>query len=80
MDAAIKIYNLLKTDKRKERFDIILDPLQAVLQLALLSFCPKNSKLNIANNILTIQETDPELISFVPSAVDIGQRAAIQVA
>ena len=55
MDTTIKLYNLLKTDKRKERFDIILDPLQAVLQLSLLSFCPKYSKLNIANNILTIQ-------------------------
>ena len=55
MESLIKIYSLFKTDKRKERFDIILEPLQAVLQLALLAFCPKNSKLNIANNLLTIQ-------------------------
>jgi hypothetical protein len=45
----------MKTDKKKERFDIILEPLQAVAQLALLSFCPKGTKLAIANNLLTIQ-------------------------
>jgi hypothetical protein len=46
----------MKNEKKKERFDIILEPLQAVTQLALLSFCPKGSKLAIANNLLTIQE------------------------
>ena len=46
----------MKSEKKKERFDIILEPLQAVTQLALLSFCPKGSKLTIANNLLTIQE------------------------
>ena len=46
----------MKSEKKKERFDIILEPLQAVTQLALLSFCPKGSKLAIANNLLTIQE------------------------
>jgi hypothetical protein len=45
----------MKSDKKKERFDIILEPLQAVTQLALLSFCPRGSKLAIANNLLTIQ-------------------------
>jgi hypothetical protein len=45
----------MKSEKKKERFDIILEPLQAVTQLALLSFCPKGSKLAIANNLLTIQ-------------------------
>jgi hypothetical protein len=45
----------MKSDKKKERFDIILEPLQAVTQVALLSFCPKGSKLAIANNLLTIQ-------------------------
>ena len=45
----------MKSEKKKERFDIILEPLQAVTQLALLSFCPKGSKLTIANNVLAIQ-------------------------
>ena len=41
MDRVLSIYNLLKKEKKKERFDIILEPLQAIMQLALLSFCPK---------------------------------------
>jgi len=48
------IYNTL-ISKKKERFDIILEPLQAFVQLALLSFTPSNSKINIHNNILYIQ-------------------------
>jgi len=56
MNSFYHLYTLMKNDKKKERFDIILEPLQAVTQLALLSFCPKGSKLNIANNLLTIQE------------------------
>ena len=31
-------YNLFSKGKRKERFEIILEPLQAFIQLALLSF------------------------------------------
>ena len=48
------IYNNL-ISKNKERFDIILEPLQAFIQLALVSFTPINSKINIHNNILYIQ-------------------------
>ena len=55
MNTFFQFYNLVKSEKKKERFDIILEPLQAVTQLALLSFCPKGSKLAIANNLLTIQ-------------------------
>ena len=55
MDKLISFYNLFKTDKRKERFDIILEPLQAITQLALLAFCPYGSKLSISNNLLFIQ-------------------------
>ena len=46
----------MKRDKKKERFDIILEPLQAITQLALLSVCPKGSKLTISNNLLSIQQ------------------------
>ena len=49
------IYNFLKTDKKKERFDIILEPLQSITQLALMAFCPCGSKLTISNNLLFIQ-------------------------
>ena len=48
------IYNSIMS-KKKERFDIILEPLQAFIQLALLSFTPVDSKLNIYNNVLYIQ-------------------------
>ena len=55
MEKVLYIYNLFKADKKKERFDIILEPLQAITQLALLSFCPKGSKLTISHNLLSIQ-------------------------
>ena len=51
----MKLYSLIKKEKKKERFDIILEPLQAITQLALLSYCPKGSKLTISNNLLAIQ-------------------------
>ena len=41
--------------KKKERFEMILEPLQAILQLALLSFCPKGTKITINQNILQLQ-------------------------
>ncbi len=40
---------------KKERFEIILEPLQAMTQLAMLAFCPSGTKLSIANNILYLQ-------------------------
>ena len=55
MNTILQFYNVMKSEKKKERFDIILEPLQAVTQLALLAFCPKGSKLTIANNLLAIQ-------------------------
>jgi hypothetical protein len=41
---------------KKERFEIILEPLQAITQLAMLAFCPHGTKLSIANNILYVQQ------------------------
>ena len=55
MDKLISIYNFIKSDKKKERFDIILEPLQALTQLSALAFCPIGSKLTISNNLLYIQ-------------------------
>ena len=49
------LYNTFLTNKKKERFGIILEPLQALLQLALLSFTPVDTKLTIYNNILFLQ-------------------------
>lgn len=57
MDAIVGLYGMIIKDKgkSKERFDIILEPMQAMSQIALISFCPKGSKLSISNNLLFIQ-------------------------
>jgi hypothetical protein len=41
--------------KPRERFETILEPLQAILQIGILAFYPIGTKLAIHNNILTIQ-------------------------
>ena len=41
--------------KTKERFETILEPLQAIIQIACLAYYPIGSKLAIHNNILIIQ-------------------------
>ena len=55
MNNFLSAYNIIKSDKRKERFDIILEPLQAITQLSLIAFCPTGSKLTLNNNLLFIQ-------------------------
>ena len=52
---ALTMLNSFVPTKKKERFEIILEPLQAMLQLSFLAFCPIGTKLNITNNILYIQ-------------------------
>jgi len=42
--------------KPRERFETILEPLQALLQIGFLAYYPIGSKLAIHNNILTIQQ------------------------
>ena len=55
MQALTRICSLVTPPTRKERFEIILEPFQAVTQLAMLSFCPQGSKLSIVDNILYVQ-------------------------
>ena len=55
MEALRTFYCLFMADKKKERFDMILEPMQAIIQLSLISFCPIGSKLSISNNLLNIQ-------------------------
>jgi len=55
MEALKAVYAVLWSDKSKERFEMILEPFQAITQLALLSYCPQGSKLSISDNILCIQ-------------------------
>jgi hypothetical protein len=40
----------------KERSDMILEPLQVMVQLSLLSHCPIGTKLSISDNLLNIQQ------------------------
>jgi hypothetical protein len=39
----------------KERLDMILEPLQVMIQLASLGFCPRGTKISISENILSLQ-------------------------
>lgn len=41
--------------KRKERFETILEPLQAIIQIGFLTYCPIGTKVAIHNNLLIIQ-------------------------
>lgn len=49
------LYSVGGKSKKRERFETILEPLQAITQLAIMAFCPKGSKLSIANNLLYVQ-------------------------
>ena len=57
MYSMMTAYNMFSKGKRKERFEIILEPLQAMIQISFLGFYPIGSKLNIHNNLLYIQAT-----------------------
>jgi len=41
--------------KEKERADLILEPMQVMIQLALLAHSPIGTKISVSNNILSIQ-------------------------
>lgn len=55
MEYVLKYISTFIVNDKKERFDMILEPLQSIIQLALISYCPIGSKLSIVNNILQIQ-------------------------
>ena len=49
------LYKTISSRRKKERFETILEPMQAIMQIALLSFYPVGTKLTIQNNIMTLQ-------------------------
>ena len=55
MEGIKALYHVMRNDRRKERYEMILEPFQALVQLSLLSFCPVGSRLAISNNLLSIQ-------------------------
>jgi hypothetical protein len=55
--------NSMMSAKPKDKVDMILEPLQSMIQLSLLSTCPVGTKLHIQENILYLQT--PNLIQPV---------------
>lgn len=55
--------NSIMSVKPKDKVDMILEPLQSMIQLSLLSICPVGTKLHIQENILYLQT--PNLIQPV---------------
>ena len=49
------IYMDLVSSTKKERSDMILEPLQVMIQLALLAHCPIGTKVSVSDNILHLQ-------------------------
>jgi hypothetical protein len=47
---------LLKGKPTKEQADLILEPLQVMINLAVLGFCPIGTKININNNMLYLHQ------------------------
>lgn len=56
MDKLWSLYALVRNERKKERTEMILEPLQAIAQLATLGFRPAGTKLSITNNVLVAQE------------------------
>ena len=61
--AASLITQLKKDTVKKERSDMILEPLQVMIQLALLAYTPVGTKVSVSGNLLQIQE--PTLLQGV---------------
>jgi len=49
------LYNSFAFSKTKDKIDMILEPFQAMIQIALLGMCPVGTKLTIQENILYLQ-------------------------
>lgn len=49
------IYMDIVSSTKKERSDMILEPLQVMIQLALLEHCPVGTKVSVSDNILQLQ-------------------------
>lgn len=56
METLKLLYSTFTYDRTKERFEMILEPFQAMTQLAILAYFPTGSKLSITHNLLQIQE------------------------
>lgn len=56
LDGVKNIFKYFTSNNKKEKLDYVLEPLQSMVQLCLLSFCPIGTKLTIYDNLLYIQQ------------------------
>ena len=54
--STVQIPDMLTTSNKKEKVNMILEPLQVMLTLAMLSFCPVGTKIYISKNVLYVHE------------------------
>tara|TARA_B100000927_G_scaffold42218_1_gene30081 strand:+ start:8042 stop:8689 length:648 start_codon:yes stop_codon:yes gene_type:complete len=54
--STVQIPDMLTSSNKKEKVNMILEPLQVMLTLAMLSFCPVGTKIYISNNVLYVHE------------------------
>ena len=54
--STVQIPDMLTTTNKKEKVNMILEPLQVMLTLSMLSFCPVGTKIYISNNVLYVHE------------------------
>jgi hypothetical protein len=55
MPSISSLYNSVFYNKSRDKIDTILEPLQSMIQFAMLSICPLGTKLQIHENILYLQ-------------------------
>lgn len=55
MPSISSLYNSVFYSKSRDKIDTILEPLQSMIQFAMLSICPHGTKLQIHENILYLQ-------------------------
>ena len=55
MEMLATLVSKLWTDPHKERHEMLLEPLQAMMMLSMLAFCPVGTKLSIIGNLAQIQ-------------------------
>ena len=48
--------DILSMNNQKEKVDMILEPLQVMIQLSLISHCPTGTKVSVSDNLLHIQQ------------------------
>ena len=56
LKTSLRYITMNNLQTQKERSDMILEPLQVMVQLGLLSFCPIGTKVSVSENLLHLQQ------------------------